>query len=176
MSCECPECSEYAGPNPRIMMLKFLVLGAQLLLGLTGLLKERSWKALGAFFAGLALFWSIPRYLICARCEGYGRKCHSFYLGKATSLYMPKVEGKKVGPLAMVLEIIALSLISQSPAVGIKNSRKRVLYVLLSTATVVMHFMHSCRHCATYATDWKRNCPAARGYRLFFGAGREVAL
>lgn len=176
MSCECPECSEHAGPNPKVMMLRFLVLGLQFLVGLAGMVRSRSWKALAAFFAGQAAFWSVLRYMICARCEGYGRNCYSLYLGKATSSYMPKVEGKKVRPAAMVGEVIALSLISQSPLVGIKDRRTRLLYLLLVTATLVMHFTHACRHCATYATDWKKNCPSARTYRLFFGAGRDVAL
>lgn len=174
--CECPECSEYGGPNTRFMMVRFSIMGAQFMVALFGLLKERSWKALGAWFAGLALFASVPRMLICARCDGYGKNCYSLYLGKITSLYLPKMEGE-IGPLGMGLEIVALSLIANAPAVGLwKNKRLLAVYQLLATATLVMHFSHACRHCAQNATDWRKDCPSAKTARLFFGGGREVAL
>lgn len=176
MSCDCTECSEYGGPNPTVMTIRFLVLGLQLLVGMLGMARDRSWKALTAFLTGIVFFGSVLRYLICARCEGYGKRCYSLYLGKATSTYLPRVHEKEIGPSAMVLEVIALALISQSPVVGIKNRRTRALYALLSTATFAMHFTHACRHCARYATDWKSRCPSARAYRRFFGAGREPAL
>ena len=86
------------------------------------------------------------------------------------------MEGE-IGPLGMGLEVIALFLMSNAPAVGLwKNKRLLAVYQLLATATLVMHFSHACRHCAQNATDWKKDCPSAKTARLFFGGGREVAL
>lgn len=177
-SCSCQECVEYGGPSPKFMMVKFLVLGAQTAVALYGLVKERSWKALAAYFAGFTLFWTFARALTCARCDHYGRLCYSYYLGRATSMLHPKREGD-IGPLGMGLEITALSLLGVAPAIGLlKNKRLLALYQLFATATLVMHFSHACRHCGLYADadEWRGQCPAAKTARLFFGGGREVAL
>lgn len=156
------------------MMLKVLVIAVQFLVGLFGMLKERSWRALGAFFAGFALFWSIARVMTCARCDNYGKDCYSLYLGKVTSKYLPKMDGE-IGPMSMGIEALALGLINNSPTVGLwRNRRLLAAYQLLSTATLVMHFSHSCRHCAHHATDWRKDCPSAKVARVFFGAGPEI--
>ncbi|MBU1672358.1 MAG: hypothetical protein KKF41_10290 [Actinobacteria bacterium] len=178
MNCQCAECKEYMGPNPRVMMFRFLVIFAQVIVGFVGLVKERSWKALVAWLGGFALFWTVPRYLICARCAGYGNKCYSLYLGEITSRYMPKVEGHdRPSNLGIVLELLALSTISNAPAVGMRHNRRLLaLYMLLAGLTFWGQFLHACRHCAEYGTDWKKECPSAKAYRLFFGGGREVAL
>ncbi len=177
MACECAECTEFNGPNPRIMGLRFLIIGVQFLVAIVGLVKERSWKALSVFLGALAFFATIPRKLICCRCEGYGTNCYPLYLGKITSMYLPKVEGKEISELGVGLELIALSTISNAPAVGLRGNKKLLaFYLLLSTLTVVLHFSHACRHCALYATDWRKDCPSAKTARLFFGAGRDVAL
>ena len=167
-SCECPECKEFGGPNPKLMTLRLPVLAAQLLLGVFGLIKEKSFKALGALIGALAFFAFIPRRLICCRCEGYGKNCYSFYLGKITSLYLPKEEGE-ITPLAMGLEALALTVIANAPAVGLrKNRRLLAIYLVLSFITFTLQFRHACRHCALYATDWKKECPSAKLARRVF--------
>lgn len=163
MQCECAECTEHGGPNPGTMALRLFVIGAQLLVAVTGLVRERSWKALGVMLGAFAFFLTLPRYLICCRCEGYGKKCYSLYLGKITSLYLPRVEGKSISPVGAALEFLTLSTLANAPAVGLRKSRKRLaLYLLLSNLTVALHFSHACRHCAEHATDWKRDCPSAK--------------
>lgn len=122
MDCECAECTEYGGPDPATMRLRFFFIFTQLFVGLVGMIKARNWKALAAFLSGFTLFWTVPRYLICARCEGYGQNCRSLYLGKITSMYMPKQEGE-VGPLGMALELVALSLVSEAPLIGMARTR-----------------------------------------------------
>jgi len=178
MACECVECSEYGGPNPKVMMFRFVVIGLQVLVGLVGMIKERSWKSLLAFFGALALFATVPRMLICCRCAGYGNMCYSLYLGKLTSMYLPKVEDKEVDmKLGAGLELLSLATIANAPAIGMRKNKKLLaLYLLLSNLTLATHFFHSCRHCAQNATDWRKDCPSAKTARLFFGAGREVAL
>ncbi len=170
-NCECPQCVEYDGPNPAIMNVKFFFLFAQFLVAVLGLLKERSWKALGVFLGATAFFFTVPRYLVCARCDGYGTNCYSLYLGKITSLYLPRVEGKEVNPSGAVLETLTLQTMSLSPAIGLRHNRKLFcLYLLLSNITLGLHFCHSCRHCAEYATDWRKDCLSARMARkVFFG-------
>lgn len=168
--CGCAECIEYGGPNPRVMSLRFMVLAAQYTVALFGLLRERSWKSLAALLGGLGLFLTIPRYLLCARCGNYGENCRSFNLGKMTSMYLPKVEGKEPRALGAVFEILALLLVSNAPAVGLRHNRKLLaLYILLASATLWLQMRYACLHCVEYGTGWKRNCPGARVTRGIFG-------
>ena len=167
MECECGECREHGGPNPTTMGIRFLVIGAQFLVALVGLVRERSWKALGVMLGAFMFFLTVPRYLICCRCEGYGQMCYSLYLGKITSLYLPKVEGKSplvsVNPVGAALELLTLGTLANVPAISLRKNRKLLaLYLLLSNITVLMHFSHACRHCAENATDWKKDCPSAK--------------
>lgn len=174
MECQCAECLEHEGPNPAMMALRLSVFGTQVMVALTGMVKERSWKVLGAWFAAIAFFLTLPRYLICCRCEGYGKKCYSLYLGKLTSLYLPKLEGKEVSPGGVGLELMALNLISNLPVLGLKNDKKlRNLYILLASLTMGLQFYHACRHCARYATDLRKDCPSARAARLVFSIEGE---
>jgi len=170
--CECAECAEHGGPSPTIMAVRLFFLAAQFLVAVMGLLKERSWKALGVFLGAIAFFFTLPRYLICARCDGYGKNCYSLYLGKITSLYLPRVEGKEVNPSGAGLEMLTLQTISLAPAIGLRKNRRLLsLYLLLSNITSGLHFLHACRHCAEYATDWRKDCPSARIARRIFAGG-----
>ena len=176
MQCECEECVEYGGPNPGVMKFRAFVFISQLLVAVVGLIRERSWKALWAMLGAFVFFWTVPRMLICCRCENYGKNCYSLHIGKLTSMILPKMEGE-ITPFAMVLEALTLGTIANAPAVGLRKNRKLLaLYMLLNNMTLVLQFTHSCRHCALYATDWRKDCPSAKTARLFFGAGRDISL
>lgn len=178
MACECAECVEHGGPNPKVMMFRIFVIVAQMTVGLIGMLRERSWKALTAWVGAFALFWTVPRYLICARCEGYGKDCYSLYLGKVVSMYLPKVEGHdRPSNLGILLEVLSLATISNAPMLGMRKHKKMLaLYILLASITFWSQFLHACRHCSEYGEGWKKECPSAKTYRMFFGGGRDVAL
>lgn len=178
VDCQCAECVEYEGPNPKLMMFRLFVITAQIIVGLYGMLKERSYKALWAWLGAFALFWTVPRYLICARCEGYGRDCYSLYLGRIVSKYLPKVEGhERPSNLGIGLEILSLATISNAPMIGMRGNRKLLaVYMVLAGITFWSQFLHACRHCAEYGEGWKKNCPSAKTYRLFFGGGRKVQI
>lgn len=174
MQCECPECSKYGGPNPRFMLFRVMVLLAQFFTAVVGLVRERSWKALAVTIGALAFFFTVPRYLICARCESYGENCYSLYLGKVTSMYLPKVDGKETSPVGAFMEFMTLSTLANAPAVGLRHNRRLLaLYLLLANMTLVMQFSHACRHCSEFATGWKKKCPAAKLAGSVFG-GRDV--
>lgn len=169
--CECVECAEHGGPSPVIMSVRFFFLAAQFLVAVLGLLKERSWKALGVFLGAIAFFATVPRYLVCCRCDGYGNNCYSLYLGKVTSMYLPRVEDKEISKIGSALEALTLQTLALTPAIGLRRSRKLLaFYLLLCNATFGLHFWHACRHCAEYATDWRKDCPMAKtARRVFFG-------
>lgn len=169
MRCECPECTQYGGPDPKIMGFRFLILALQALVAVVGLIEERSTRALAVLLGAIAFFFTLPRYLICARCEGYGEKCYPFYLGKVTSLYIPRVESKGTSPVGAGLEGLTLSVLAFTPMVGLRGNRKLLLsYCALAILTLGLHAWHACRHCALYAEDWRKDCPGAKLARSVF--------
>lgn len=171
MNC-CAECEmEDAGcesgelrPNPLIMALRFTAFGLGIMVALGGMLKERKFKHLAAWLGTWALFLTWPRYIICARCEGYGKMCYSYYLGKYTSMVFPKVEGKDVGPLGFGLEVFCLSLIFWTPALALRKDRKLLTrYLAIMQLVMAGQFFHACRYCAANSTqEWKNTCPNYR--------------
>ncbi len=168
-NCECAECAEHGGPSPAIMAVRFFFLAAQFLVAVLGLVRERRWKALGVLLGAITFFFTLPRYLICARCDGYGKNCYSLYLGKITSLYLPRVEGREVNPAGAALETLTLQTMALTPAIGLRRNRKLfALYLVLSNITFGLHFWHACRHCAENATDWRKDCPMAKAAGAVF--------
>ncbi len=154
-------------PNPLIMAARFaaFVLGALAATG--GMIRERKFKHLAFWLGTWALFLSWPRYLICSRCEGYGKICYPYYLGKYTSLVFPQVEGKDVGPLGFGLEAFCLSSMFWTPALALRNNRELLTrYMMIMQLVMAGQFFHACRWCAANSTQaWKNICPAHRAWK-----------
>ncbi|MBN1289304.1 MAG: hypothetical protein JXA49_06690 [Actinobacteria bacterium] len=169
MACDCPECSKHSGPNKMVMMFKIGVFFLQYIYATFAMIRKGKFKELGALIGAFVFFFTIPRRMICARCDQYGNNCYSLYLGKVTSWIHPKVEGKQVNNLGIALELLALGSMSAIPAWALKWHFKALMpYMLLLDTTVFMQFIHACRHCGLYATDWRKDCPAAQIARVFF--------
>lgn len=176
MACGCAECVENEGPNPKIMQLRFFFIAMQALIAVVGLIRERSWKALSAFLGAFALFATVLRSLICARCDGYGKNCYSLYLGKITSMYLPKGEGPVSFSVGVPLEVACLATIANAPAIGLRRNKKLLaIYLLFSNLTAFSQFAHACKHCGRYATDWRKDCPSGKLARKVFGPGTPAA-
>jgi hypothetical protein len=154
-------------PNPLLMALRLAAFGAVAGEAVRGMVSERKVRHLLAWLGGWALFLTWPRYLICSRCEGYGEMCHSYYLGKYTSLVFPRVEGRKVGVLGLSLEALSLSTIFWVPVMALWGNWKRLLrYLALMQAVLLGQFLHACRWCGTHShEEWKAACPAHRFWR-----------
>lgn len=151
-------------PNPILMFLRFAALATSVGAAGLGMVRERRFRHLAAWLGGWALFLTWPRYLICSRCQGYGRMCRSHYLGKYTSLLFPRVEGKDVGSLGLALEVLSLSTIFWVPVLALrKDARALAGYLASMQAVLLGQFLHACRWCAAHSDDeWKRVCPAYR--------------
>jgi hypothetical protein len=175
MSCamQCKEACDSCEPkpNPLIMAVRFAAFGLGAAMALGGMIRERKFKHLAAWLGAWGLFLTYPRYLICARCDGYGNMCYSYYLGKYTSMVFPRVEGKEVGPLGFTLEIICLGSIFWMPALALRDDRKLMLrYLAIMQFVGIAHFFHACRWCAANSTqEWKNKCPAHRTWKKRLG-------
>jgi len=162
-------CGEESGicklnPNPLIMAFRFAAFGLGGAIALGGMLRERKYKHLAAWLGAWGLFLSWPRYLICARCDGYGNNCYSHYLGKYTSLVFPKVEGEEVGGLGFALEVLCLSGMLWTPVLALRGDRKTLFRYLAAMEVVLLgQFFHACRWCAANSDqEWKMACPNHR--------------
>lgn len=170
MDCSCAACCEEAcGPRPNllIMTLRFAAFGLGVVMALVGMVRERKFKHLGAWLGSWAVFLSIARYIICARCEGYGKMCYSYYIGKYTSLVLPQVEGKEVGPVGIGLEAACLGSIFWIPAIAMRGDRRLLLrYLAIMQVVLIGQVFHACRWCAQNSTqEWKNACPAHRTWK-----------
>ncbi|MFW6113837.1 MAG: hypothetical protein ACOC78_02830 [Actinomycetota bacterium] len=153
--------------NPLIMAFRFAAFGLGILVALTGMLREGKYKHLASWLGIWALFLSWPRYLICSRCDGYGKKCYPYYIGRYTSLVFPPVEGKQVGEAAMLLEAVCLGGIFWTPALALRHDRELLIrYLLIMQLVLAGQFFHACRWCAVNSrSEWKKNCPANRAWK-----------
>ncbi len=168
--CDCAECiaAFEVKPNPAIMALRFLTFAATTAAGAAGLIRGGNKKLMAAWLAGWALFLTIPRYLICASCSGYGKMCYSFYLGKYTSMILPRRE-KEVPMIGLGLEVLSLSTISLMPVLAMRKDRKNLItYLILNDLLLAGQFFHACRYCGTHAEDdFKKFCPNYRFWSNF---------
>ncbi len=168
--CSCAGCCEEScepRPNPLIMALRFAAFGLGGMVALTGMFREKKFKHLAAWVGTWALFLTWPRYLVCSRCEGYGKMCYPYYLGKYTSMVFPKVEGKDVGPLGFGMEGFCLLSLFWTPALALRNNRDLLTrYMLIMQLVLIGHLLHACRWCAANSTQaWKNVCPAHRTWK-----------
>lgn len=161
------ECPDGAVPKWPMMALRFAAFAAAGAEAVQGMWMEGKFRHLLAWLGGWTLFLTWPRYLICSRCEGYGEMCRSYYLGKYTSMLFPRVEGKTVGRLALVLEVLSLSTIFWVPALALRGNRKVLAkYLALMQVVLMGQFFHACRWCGTHdRQEWKAVCPAYRFWR-----------
>lgn len=170
MSCamECEEMPVSCGPrpNPLIMAARFAALALGILVALGGMIKERKFKHLAAWLGAWGVFLTYARYLICARCEGYGKMCYSHYMGKYTSMIFPRVEDKEPGTQGNMVEAICLGAISLMPALALRDDRKLMLrYLAFLQFVFTAQFFHACRRCAANSTqEWKKKCPGNRAW------------
>jgi hypothetical protein len=169
MACKCPECSANDGPNKLVMRFKIGVFFAQYVYALLVMLRKGKFKEIAALIGAFGFFFTVPRRMICGRCDNYGKMCYSLYLGKVTSMIMPKVEGKQITNFGIALELSAIGAVAMIPAWAMrKNIFLLMPYMAMLDTTLAMQFLHACRHCGLYAEDWRKDCPSAKMARRIF--------
>lgn len=148
-------------PDKKIMALRSLLFLAQGIIGLYGFIVTGSWPLFVFWLAVILLFLTIPRSLICARCEDYGKKCYSMYLGFYTSkLFKPS--DKEIPKTGLALEAFCLITIPLLPLFPLYSIPVLFgIYIVLSAISFALQFFHACRYCAVCSSDsWKKICPA----------------
>ena len=163
-------------PNRLVMASRFAVIILQIIVGLIAFVYTSSWIWFTIWVGTFVVFSTVPRKYICARCEGYGKKCRPFYLGLYTSKLFSYHKDEPPPTWAAILEGLCLAGTSILPFVPLFLHFDAkgvplllVAYSALFLITWVAQFLHACRYCVEHSTEeWKKLCPSYKlGQKLW---------
>lgn len=121
------------------------------------------------WLAALLLWSFLSKYLICTRCENYGKPCDFCYGGKYAALFFKPQPDRTLDAYGMITEGASLLLICLLPALAARDDKRRLaifLSFLLAFQAALCHIC--CSKCVLYSKEpWKKNiCPNYRVAKL----------
>jgi hypothetical protein len=137
-----------------------------------GYFLARNRRRLLPVWSAATLSWfTLCKYLICTRCEHYGKRCEFYNLGILAARMFPAQPGRtltRVGYAAEALSVGGMLLLPFAGAWG--DKRRLAIYSALFAAQYTTQLLISCRHCArTATTPWKARCPTYGLARRIWG-------
>lgn len=141
-----------------------------------GWLMARYRRKLFPLWAAATVSWfTLCKYLICTRCEHYGKRCEFYNLGVLAARMFPAQPDRTLtnaGYAAEGLSIGGMLLLPFTAAWG--DRRRLAAYAALFAVQWTTQLLVSCRHCAfTATTPWKARCPTYRLARRIWVNGRS---
>jgi len=121
---------------------------------------RRRWLPL--WLGGLLVWGTLCKYLICARCECYGKPCDFCYGGKYAALFFKPQPDRTLDASGTIAEGGSMSLIALLPiAAAWGNKRILTLYLFTLLAFEAGLYYICCSKCVLYSKEpWKRDvCP-----------------
>jgi hypothetical protein len=117
------------------------------------------------WLAAFVSWFTLCKYLICTRCEHYGKRCEFYGLGKYAARLFPAQPGKSLDTPGIIAEGASAGTLYFLPLLAATGKRSRFLgYAAVLAAALLSQLLVSCRRCAlTATTPWKTTCP---NYRL----------
>ncbi len=130
-----------------------------------GYLVARYHGKLFPLWAAATFSWfTLCKYLICTRCEHYGKACEFYNLGLLAARMFPAQPDRtltRVGYAAEGLSVAGMLLLPFAAAWG--DKKRLAAYAALFASQWSTQLLVSCRHCArTATTPWKARCPTYR--------------
>jgi len=121
-------------------------------------------KLFPAWVAATVSWFVLCKYLICTRCEHYGKRCEFYNLGKWAAWLFKAQPDRTLTRVGYTVEGLSVGGMLLLPFAAARGDRRRLLgYSLLVAAQWVTQMLVACRHCArTAATPWKARCPSYR--------------
>ena len=122
------------------------------------------------WFAALAAWATVPKYLICTRCENYGKACDFLHGGEYAALLF-KEQDKPFNAAGYLAEGVPLGIFLFLPAIAARKDLWALsFYALAGAAFQALLVKICCIDCVNYATDtWKADyCPT---YKIVAGLG-----
>ena len=109
------------------------------------------------------LAWSfLSKYLICARCECYGKPCDFCYGGKYAALFFKPQPDRSLDVYGLLTEGLSVAVFSLLPALAVRDDRRKLaLYLTTLVAFQAALYRVCCSKCVLYSREpWKRDiCP-----------------
>lgn len=128
--------------------------------GLVGRFRRR-WLSL--WLAALLLWSFLSKYLICTRCESYGKPCDFCYGGKYAALFFKPQPDRTLDASGIITEGVSMAVFSMLPAMAARDDRRKLaLYLSLLIAFQAALYHICCSKCVLYSREpWKRDiCPS----------------
>ena len=129
-------------------------------------------KWLPLWLAALATWFTVCKYLICARCEFYGEPCDFYWLGRYAARLFERQPDRTLDAAGMIAEGASVAVLQALPALAaLGNWRMLVKFLILLGLNQATQLRVCCRRCVLYSRDpWKREtCPSYRIARTLFG-------
>ena len=173
-SCGCGCSAEWPEPDPRQMLLLIGSGVAVLAYGGSVVARRRPWW-MPLWLAALVTWFTLCKYLICTRCENYGKACDFYYLGTFAAMLFDRQPGRTLDAAGIAAEGGSMAVLQFLPVVAAIGDRKRLVrFLLLLIGAQAALLSICCRKCIKYSTDpWKREtCPSYRQAEWLFGEKR----
>lgn len=125
--------------------------------------------------AAMVSWFTLCKYLICTRCEHYGRKCEFYNLGVLAAKMFPAQPDRTLSNVGYLAEGLSFGGMLVLPFTAALGSRRRfAAYAALFAAQWTTQLLITCRHCAyTATTPWKARCPSYQLARRIWVEGRQ---
>ncbi|MBU4175426.1 MAG: hypothetical protein KKB90_05400 [Actinobacteria bacterium] len=160
-SCQSREASDYPDADPKEQAVLISVGAAYLATALYTMWRKKP-GLLPLWLAAVATWATLPKYLICTRCECYGKPCDFTYGGRySAKLFKPQPD-RTVDVYSLIAEGVPGAVAMMLPfAVARKSQGLLTLFGLLSLLWQVALIKIACIRCVRYSTDpFKRKyCP-----------------
>ncbi len=128
-----------------------------------GYLMFRYRRRLFPLWSAATLSWfTLCKYLICTRCEHYGKRCEFYRLGRLAARMFPAQPDRTLTLAGFAAEGLSVGGMMALPLVAAREDGKRfATYAALLAAQYGTQLLVACRHCARTATSpWKARCPS----------------
>ncbi len=124
------------------------------------------------WLAALVTWFTLCKYLICTRCENYGRACDFYYLGVVASMMFEPQPDRTLDTAGIVAEGGSVAVLQFLPLLAtLRKPRLLLLFLAALAVNQAAQISICCRRCVKYSTDpWKRDtCPSYKLASRLYG-------
>jgi hypothetical protein len=129
--CGCGTSSAADRPEQDRNQMRFLIGSGVSMLAYGGwVVARRRPKWLPIWLAALVTWFTLCKYLICARCEYYGEACDFYYLGKYAAMLFEPQPGKSLDTAGILAEGGSVAVLQFLPVLAAVGKWKMLLKFL----------------------------------------------
>lgn len=117
------------------------------------------------WLAALVTWFTLCKYLICTRCEYFGKRCDFYWLGAYAAKLFERQPERTLDAAGIAAEGGSVAVLQVLPAVAsLGNWRSLLTFLVLLGVNQAAQLRFCCLRCVEVSTDpWKRDtCPTYR--------------